>query len=88
VTATSGLPDDEQGLATGLATLTQQVAIALGIPVLATIVTARVGALTGREGPVLAELNGVHLALAVDVAVSLLAAAAIWYGLRERAPGE
>jgi EmrB/QacA subfamily drug resistance transporter len=88
VTATSGLPDDEQGLATGLATLTQQVAIALGIPVLATIVTARVGALTARQGPVLAELNGVHLALAVDVTVSLLAAAAIWYGLRERTPSE
>ena len=88
VTATSGLPDAEQGLATGLATLTQQVAIALGIPVLATIVTARVGALTGREGPVLAELHGVHLALLVDVTVTLLAAAAIWYGLRERTGSE
>jgi EmrB/QacA subfamily drug resistance transporter len=84
VTATSGLPDGEQGLATGLATLTQQVAIALGIPVLATIVTARVGALTVRRGPLLAELNGVHVALAVDIAVTLLAAAAIWYGLRPR----
>ncbi|WP_158693197.1 MFS transporter, partial [Streptomyces viridochromogenes] len=30
VTATDGLPDDEQGLATGLATMTQQVALAVG----------------------------------------------------------
>ena len=84
VTATSGLPDHEQGLATGLATLTQQVAIALGIPVLSTIVTARVTALTGHQGPVLAELAGVHLALVIDVGVTLLAATAIWYGLRDR----
>jgi EmrB/QacA subfamily drug resistance transporter len=32
VTATSGLPDHEQGMATGLATMSQQVGITMGIP--------------------------------------------------------
>ncbi len=72
VTATSGLPDAEQGLATGLATLTQQVAITLGIPVLSTVLG------TGSL------LNGIHRALAVDVAVTLAGAALIWFGLRRR----
>jgi len=72
VTATSGLPDSEQGLATGLATLTQQVAITLGIPVLSTLLGT--GAL----------LTGIHHALAADVAISLAGAALIGYGLRLR----
>ncbi|MEV4319698.1 MFS transporter [Actinocrispum sp. NPDC049592] len=37
VTATSGLPDTEQGLATGLTSMTQQVAITIGIPLLSTL---------------------------------------------------
>ena len=48
VTATSGLPDDEQGLATGLATMTQQVGITIGIPIMSAIVAARTSALGGR----------------------------------------
>ena len=83
VTATSGLPDGEQGLATGLTTMTQQIAIALGIPVLSTIVTARSNAVHNL-GSVRAELSGVHLALAVDVGITLVAAVAIWFGLRQR----
>jgi EmrB/QacA subfamily drug resistance transporter len=70
VTATSGLPDSEQGLATGLATLTQQVALTVGIPLLTTVMGT--GALLG----------GIHRALAVDVAVTLAGAALIWRGLR------
>ncbi|WP_432059184.1 MFS transporter [Streptomyces sp. S1] len=38
VTATSGLPDAEQGLATGIATMTQQVGITLGTPVMSAVV--------------------------------------------------
>ena len=34
VTATSGLPDGEQGLATGFTSMTQQIAVTVGIPVL------------------------------------------------------
>ncbi|WP_344841958.1 hypothetical protein [Nonomuraea dietziae] len=37
VTGTSGLPDEEQGLATGLTSMTQQVAITVGIPILSAV---------------------------------------------------
>lgn len=47
VTATSGLDDGEQGLATGLATLTQQVGITMGIPIMSAIVTAHAAVLPG-----------------------------------------
>jgi EmrB/QacA subfamily drug resistance transporter len=40
VTATTGLPDTEQGLATGLTTMSQQIGITLGIPVMSTIIAA------------------------------------------------
>ncbi|MCB5282018.1 MFS transporter [Arthrobacter sp. ES1] len=40
VTATTGLPDTEQGLATGLTTMSQQVGITMGIPVMSTIIAA------------------------------------------------
>ncbi|MEU8119036.1 MFS transporter [Spirillospora sp. NPDC049024] len=62
--ATSGLPDGEQGLATGLATMTQQVAITLGIPVMSAVATANASV-----------LGGVHTATAVNVAIVLAGAA-------------
>ncbi|WP_260478000.1 MFS transporter [Nonomuraea sp. WAC 01424] len=71
VTGTSGLPDEEQGLATGLTSMTQQVAITVGIPLL--------GAVAATRGSGLA---GIRLALLVDVAVTLAAVALISYGLR------
>jgi MFS family permease len=74
VTATSGLPDAEQGLATGLATLAQQVAITVGIPILSAIAATQASL-----------LSGIHLALAVDVAVTVTAVVLIWRGLRTRA---
>ncbi|MCX4095898.1 MFS transporter [Nocardia sp. alder85J] len=61
VTATSGLPDSEQGLATGLATMSQQVGIALGTPIMSAVVTA-VGGGVG---------HGVATALAVNAAACL-----------------
>ncbi|WP_432005048.1 MFS transporter [Streptomyces parvus] len=67
VTATSGLPDEEQGRATGLATMTQQVGIALGIPVMSAVVTARTGAAHGPE----AVLSGVSTAILVNSALVL-----------------
>ncbi|MGW1653369.1 MFS transporter [Streptomyces atratus] len=72
VTATSGLPDEEQGLATGLATMTQQVGITMGIPVMSAVVTARMSALgdTGPEGV----LSGVSVAILVDSALVLAGA--------------
>jgi predicted MFS family arabinose efflux permease len=47
VMATSGLPDHEQGMATGLATMSQQVGITMGIPVMSAVVTTRPTVLTG-----------------------------------------
>ncbi|MEO6604399.1 MAG: MFS transporter [Aeromicrobium sp.] len=73
VTATSGLPNEEQGLATGLTTMTQQVALTIGIPILGSIAATQS-----------VQLTGIHLALGVNVAVTLLSIMAIWFGLRPR----
>ncbi|MGC0415418.1 MFS transporter [Embleya sp. AB8] len=70
VTATSGLPDAEQGLATGLATMTQQVGITMGIPIMSAIATARMGGSTGPD----AVLSGVGVAILINSALVLLGA--------------
>ncbi|WP_433237750.1 MFS transporter [Streptosporangium sp. CA-135522] len=74
VTGTSGLPNEEQGLATGLTTMTQNVAITIGIPILSAI------AATQAE-----ELTGIHLALIVNVIITFVSVVLIWIGLRPRA---
>jgi hypothetical protein len=61
ITATSGLPDSEQGLATGLATMTQQVGITMGIPIMSAVVTAAMG--TVLQGVIVAVLVNAALAL-------------------------
>ncbi|MFI9330564.1 MFS transporter [Kitasatospora sp. NPDC052868] len=66
VTATSGLPDGEQGLATGVATMTQQVGITLGTPVMSAVATAAGSAV----------LTGVGWAIAANTALVLLGFAA------------
>ena len=71
VTATSGVPDSEQGLATGLATLTQQVGITIGVPILAAVAATQASL-----------LSGIQLALAVNVLVTVTAVALVWSGLR------
>ncbi|MEU1393756.1 MULTISPECIES: MFS transporter [unclassified Nonomuraea] len=71
VTGTSGLPDEEQGLATGLTSMTQQVAVTVGIPLLGAVAATRAG-----------DLAGIRLALLVDVAVTLAAVVLVSYGLR------
>lgn len=67
VTATSGLADHEQGLATGLATMTQQVGITMGTPLMSAVVTA---AVTGTGSSAL--LGGLKVAIAVNAAIVLL----------------
>ncbi|SEG57365.1 Predicted arabinose efflux permease, MFS family [Nonomuraea solani] len=62
VTATSGLPDSEQGLATGLATMTQQIGITMGIPIMSAVVTAAMG--TVLQGVIVAVLVNAALAFA------------------------
>jgi MFS family permease len=73
VTATSGLPNEEQGLVAGMTTMSQQVGITIGIPILSAIVAMR-----------RTQLAGTRLALSVDVAVTLASMVLIWFGLRQR----
>lgn len=73
VTATSGVPDSEQGLATGLVSMTQQVGITIGIPIFGAIAATQAGIIAGM-----------HLALALNVAVTVLAVVVLWTGLRPR----
>jgi MFS family permease len=70
VTATSGVPDANKGLATGLITTSQRVAVTVGIPLL--------GAVMASRGDLLA---GIRLALAVDVLVTVMAVILIRAGL-------
>ncbi|MEZ7007355.1 MFS transporter [Streptomyces sp. AD55] len=67
VTATSGLADHEQGLATGLATMTQQIGITMGTPIMSAIAT---GAMAGAGAT--AMLGGLKVAIAVNAAIVLL----------------
>lgn len=76
VTATSGLPDREQGMATGLATMSQQIGIALGIPIMSAIASARIHALGSETTE--AVLSGLRTAISVNVALCLVAAALVW----------
>ncbi|MEV0624073.1 MFS transporter [Nonomuraea sp. NPDC050404] len=63
VTATSGLPHHEQGLATGLSAMAQQVGMTVGIPLLSAAATV---------------LGGVHPASGVAAAITLAVAAVVW----------
>ncbi|MFJ3666394.1 MFS transporter [Streptomyces sp. NPDC090106] len=64
ITATSGLPDHEQGLATGLATMTQQIGITMGTPVMAALATG---------APLV--LDGIRTAITANAALALLGTA-------------
>lgn len=80
VTATSGLPGDEAGLATGLATMSQQIGITMGIPVMSAIFTAQIMALGSSDSP--AVLTGVTLAICINAALCLATALAVALFLR------
>lgn len=80
VTATSGLPDYEQGMATGLATMSQQVGITMGIPIMSAIVTGRVHALGGERASTM--LSGVTTAIWINGGLCLLTALLIAVFLR------
>ncbi|MDH2413581.1 MFS transporter [Nocardioides sp. CER19] len=77
VAATSGLPDREQGLATGIATMTQQVAIAVGVPLVSAIATAAGG---------IDSLTALRAAVGIDAGLVLVGALLVAGGLRPRAP--
>ena len=76
VTGTSGLPNEQQGLATGLTSMTQQVAFAIGIPLM--------GAIAATQS---VELAGIHLAIVVNSAVLLASVIFVWIGMRPRVTG-
>lgn len=71
VTVTSGVPDERQGLATGLVTTTQQVGLTVGIPLL--------GVLATTDGSL---FDGVRTVVAVTAAVLVATAGAVSLGLR------
>ena len=75
VTATSEVPDTDKGLASGLVTTSQRVAVTIGIPVL--------GCGDGYSGRL---LYGIRLALAVNVAYTLTAVIMIRAGLNSLRP--
>jgi MFS family permease len=77
VAATSGLPDREQGLASGLATMTQQIGMALGTPALSAVAVAAGG---------LASLGALRTAIGVDAALVLAGAVGVAIALRARRP--
>jgi MFS family permease len=70
VTATSEVPDADKGLATGLLTTSQRVAVTIGIPVLGAVMAVRSDLLAG-----------IRLALVADVLLTLTAVTLIRAGL-------
>ena len=75
VTATSDVPDTHKGLASGLVTTSQRVAVTVGIPVLGAVMAIRADLLAG-----------IQLALTADVVLTLLAVVIIWAGLNRSRP--
>lgn len=75
VTATAETPDANKGLATGLITTSQRVAVTVGIPLLGTVMVIPADLLTG-----------IRLALAVDVLLTLTAVLLIRAGLNPPCP--
>ena len=83
ITGTSGLADEEQGLATGLTYTAQQVGLTVGTPVVSTVAATRIG--DGSVASARQTLEGVHLGLIVDAAVVAVAAVIAVVFLRQRA---
>ncbi|CAM5319559.1 MFS transporter [Streptomyces spiroverticillatus] len=73
LTVTSGVPDSEQGLATGLVTTTQQVSMTIGIPLLGVLATTQSTLFTG-----------IRLVLALSAALVIATALLVATGLRKR----
>ncbi|MFD6279706.1 MFS transporter [Streptomyces sp. NPDC060209] len=74
LTVTSGVPNEEQGLATGLVTTTQQVGITIGIPLL--------GVLSTTQGSL---FDGVRLVVAAAAVILVATGLVVGAGLRRAA---
>ncbi|MGW2280727.1 MFS transporter [Streptomyces sp. NPDC001770] len=75
VTATTGLADHEQGMATGLATMTQQIGITMGTPIMSAIAAANTDI-----------HDGITTAVIVNTAVVVLGILTSFFFLRARTP--
>ncbi|MFF7360800.1 MFS transporter [Streptomyces sp. NPDC008125] len=75
VTATTGLADHEQGMATGLATMTQQIGITMGTPIMSAIAAANTDI-----------HDGITTAVIVNTAVVVLGILTSFLFLRTRKP--
>lgn len=73
VTSTAGVPAEQQGLATGLVTMSQQVGIALGTPVMSALVI-------GFAATTL--LPGIRVAIGINAAICIAAAVMVTVFLR------
>ncbi|MFW6690390.1 MFS transporter [Streptomyces sp. MAR4 CNX-425] len=74
LTVTSGVPNERQGLATGVVTSAQQLGLTVGIPLLSALAASRSGL-----------LDGLRLGLAADAAVLVAVALLVAAGLRRGA---
>ncbi|GAB2519422.1 MFS transporter [Nocardiopsis aegyptia] len=74
ITATSGVRDDQQGLATGMAYTAQQLGLTVGTPILGTIAAARMSSLGEGTAQDVATLSGAHLGVLVAGGVLLVGA--------------
>ncbi|MGA4844632.1 MFS transporter [Streptomyces sp. G45] len=83
VTATSGLPDEEQGLATGLASMSQQIGITMGTPIMSAVVTASTAGAVSAS----AIHHGITVAIAVNAALVLLGVVIATVLLRAKGTG-
>lgn len=83
VTATSGLPEGERGLATGLATMSQQIGITMGIPIMSAIFAGQLVARGSTDAP--AVLSGVTLAIWVNAGLCLATALVVALFLKRSA---
>ncbi|MEW2513876.1 MFS transporter [Streptomyces sp. NPDC046870] len=81
VIATSSVDSDMQGMATGMATQSQQVGIAIGIPLVSAVFAATIGRGTVTTA---AELTGIHVAIGVDACCQIAVGLLLWLVLRRK----
>ncbi|MFI8418980.1 MFS transporter [Streptomyces sp. NPDC085460] len=83
VIATSSADADSQGMATGMATQSQQVGIAIGIPLVSAVFASVIGhgSVTAAE-----ELTGIHTAIGVTGSAQVVVGLVLWLVLRARSP--
>lgn len=82
VIATSGIADTEQGLATGLATMTQQIGFTLGIPVMSAIAATQYGTLVHGSATRSGVLSGTTFGILIDGLIVVAGALVIVVALR------